>query len=136
MNKPASTVLFNHSTILSFNNSINTVVSEHQIIALVERFEHKLKLLTNLYADAKNQIEQLEREKEALQESLKAEQDQVKELRKKSTKAENNTAISKDSGIIVKDNLLRTGTNAELKQQLDEYIQELERCIAHLSSLS
>ncbi|WP_020600546.1 hypothetical protein [Spirosoma panaciterrae] len=112
------------------------MVSEHQIIALVERFEHKLKLLTNLYTDAKNQIEQLEREKEALQESLKAEQDQVKELRKKSTKAENNTAISKDSGIIVKDNLLGTGTNAELKQQLDEYIQELERCIAHLSSLS
>ncbi|GAB3950679.1 hypothetical protein GCM10028805_29220 [Spirosoma harenae] len=112
------------------------MVSEHQIIALVERFEHKLKLLRGMYTDAKYQIHQLEQENEALQESLKAQQDEVRELRKKPVKPEKNTAISKDSSIIVKDNLSGTDTNAELKQQLDEYIRELERCIAHLSSLS
>ncbi|MVM40985.1 hypothetical protein GO730_30300 [Spirosoma sp. HMF3257] len=112
------------------------MVSENQIIALVERFEHKLELLTGMYAEAKKQVEQLERENNALQESLREEQKLVIELRKKPANPEKNTPNSKDSGIIVKDNLSDKDTNAELKQQLDEYIRELERCIAHLSSLS
>ena len=112
------------------------MVSEKQIVALVERFEHKLESLTSMYAQAKMQVTQLERENDALQISLKAQQDQVLELQKKPVKPEKNAPNSKDSGIIVKDNLSDTDTNAELKQQLDEYIRELERCIAHLSSLS
>jgi len=112
------------------------VVSEHQIIALVERFEHKLKLLRNAYTDAQNRIEDLEIDNLALNEKLKDKDTEVKELRKKHVNSEKNTPKSKDVGIIVKDNLFKTDTNAELKQQLDEYIRELERCIAHLSSLS
>ena len=112
------------------------MVSEHQIIALVERFEHKLNLLTSVYADARKQIEQLELENSILQESLRKEQEMVRQLRKKPVIPEKSTSKSKDVGIIVKDNLSETDTNAELKQQLDEYIRELERCIAHLSSLS
>lgn len=111
------------------------MVSEHQIIALVERVEHKFELLKELYADAQKQIEQLERENNSLQESLKAEQNLVKELQKKQVNLENTTSNSRDVGIIV-DNLSKTDTNADLKQQLDEYIRDLERCIAHLSSLS
>ncbi|GAB3724465.1 hypothetical protein [Spirosoma lituiforme] len=112
------------------------MVSEHQIIALVERFEHKLKQLTRVYTDAQKQVEQLELENAALQENLRKEQELVRQLRKKPVIPEKNTPKSKDVGIIVKDNLSETDTNAELKQQLDEYIRELERCIAHLSSLS
>ena len=89
-----------------------------------------------MYTTAKKQVEQLEEEKNTLQESLKEEQNLVRELRKKPVISEKNTPKSKDVGIIVKDNLSETDTNAELKQQLDEYIRELERCIAHLSSLS
>jgi chaperonin cofactor prefoldin len=112
------------------------VVSETQIIALVERFEHKLQTLTNKYADAKGRVDELENEKASLQKNLKEQEDLVQELRKKPVNSEKNTPKSKDVGIIVKDNLFKTDTNAELKQQLDEYIRELERCIAHLSSLS
>lgn len=112
------------------------MVSEHQIIALVERFEHKLKKLREGYSDAQKQIEQLELENATLQESLREQQDLVRQLRKKPVNSEKNTPKSKDVGIIVKDNLSETDTNAELKRQLDEYIRELERCIAHLSSLS
>ncbi len=89
-----------------------------------------------MYTTAKKQVEQLEEEKNTLQESLKEEQNLVRELRKKPVISEKNIPKSKDVGIIVKDNLSETDTNAELKQQLDEYIRELERCIAHLSSLS
>ncbi|MBD2700634.1 hypothetical protein IC229_08305 [Spirosoma sp. BT702] len=112
------------------------MVSEHQIIALVERFEHKLERLKNLYADAKWQIKQLEDENKSLNKDLRAQQQLVRELQKKPAVSEKNTPKSKDSSIIVKDNLSNTDTNARLKQQLDEYIRELERCIAHLSSLS
>ncbi|WP_460915217.1 hypothetical protein [Spirosoma areae] len=112
------------------------MVSEHQIIALINQLERKLELLGGLYTDAKDQVGQLERQNDALQESLKEQQNLVRDLRKKPVISEKNTSKSKDVGIIVKDNLSETDTNAELKQQLDEYIRELERCIAHLSSLS
>ena len=112
------------------------MATEHQIIVLIERLRNKIDLLSGLYADAKAQIEQLEQANDALQISLNAQQKRVNELEKKADKAEKNTANSKDSGIIVKDNLSDTDTNAKLKQQLDEYIRELERCITHLSSLS
>ena len=112
------------------------MVSEHQLIVLIERLEHKLDLLKGLYTDAKSQIEQLERDNDDLQSSLKAQQEQVRDLQKKVDETNKNTAISKVSGIIVKDNLSDTDTNAKLKQQLDEYIRELDRCITHLSSLS
>ena len=112
------------------------MASEHQILVLVERLDDKIRVLRELYAGAKDQIKQLEREKDALQVSLRAQQERVIELQKKTDKPEKNTSNSKDSSIIVKDNLSVTDTNAELKHQLDEYIRELERCIAHLSSLS
>ena len=128
---------FTYSLIRSFARSlIDTVVSEHQIIALVERFEHKLKLLKDVCTDAQNRVKELEEENSTLAGKLKEQENQVKELRKKPVISEKNTPKSKDVGIIVKDNLFDTDTNAELKQQLDEYIRELERCIAHLSSLS
>ncbi len=112
------------------------MVSEHDILVLIERLDGKIRVLRELYAGAKDQIKQLEREKEVLHVSLKAQQERVIELQKKTDKPEKNTPNSKDSSIIVKDNLSVTDTNAELKHQLDEYIRELERCIAHLSSLS
>lgn len=112
------------------------MASEHDILVLIERLDGKIRVLRELYAGAKDQIKQLEREKEVLNSSLKAQQDRVIELQKKTDKPEKNTSNSKDSSIIVKDNLSVTDTNAELKHQLDEYIRELERCIAHLSSLS
>ncbi len=103
---------------------------------MVEQLEHKVGLLKGAYDDAHHQIAQLKIENFALNERLKEKQNQLKELRKKPSVSEKNTPKSKDIGIIVKDNLLKTDTIAELKQQLDEYIRELERCIAHLSSLS
>lgn len=115
---------------------IGTMASEHDILVLIERLDGKIRVLKELYAGAKDQIKQLEREKEVLNISLKAQQERVIELQKKTDKPEKNTPNSKDSSIIVKDNLSVTDTNADLKHQLDEYIRELERCIAHLSSLS
>ncbi|GAB3888114.1 hypothetical protein [Spirosoma agri] len=112
------------------------MISEHQIVALVEQLERKVVLLKGVCDDAKRRIAQLESTNNDLNESLKKEQTATKELQKKLDNSEKKVLKSKDFGIIVSTNLSQTDTNAELKKQLDEYIRELERCIAHLSSLS
>ncbi|UFH56001.1 hypothetical protein [Spirosoma sp. KNUC1025] len=112
------------------------MVSEHQIIALIERLEHKIKLLKNACDTAQKRVKLLEERNDTLQNKLQEKETELNELQKKHVIPGKNTPISKELGIIVKDNPSDTDTNAELKQQLDEYIRELERCIAHLSSLS
>ena len=112
------------------------MVSEHQIIALAERLEHKIKQLKSTNDAAQKRVKEVEKTNLDLRNKLQEKENELNELRKKPVVSEKNTVNSKDVGIIVKDNLSDTDTNAELKQQLDEYIRELERCIAHLSSLS
>ncbi|GAB3971787.1 hypothetical protein GCM10028806_22620 [Spirosoma terrae] len=112
------------------------MVSELQIIALVEQLERKIGLLKGICDDAKKRINQLEEQNSELNEKLKEQQTLSKELQKKLDNSEKKISKSKDFGIIVNNNLSGTDTNAEFKKQLDEYIRELERCIAHLSSLS
>jgi hypothetical protein len=112
------------------------MISEHQIIAVVEQLERKIGLLKGVCEDAKRRVELLEQENAGLRESLKEQQTLTKQLQKKQSNSEKKMPKSIDFGIIVSNNLSGTDTNAELKQQLDEYIREIERCIAHLSSLS
>ncbi|WP_236648735.1 MULTISPECIES: hypothetical protein [Spirosoma] len=113
-----------------------TVASEHQIIALVEQLTHKVQILKGILDNGKQEIKRLEQENATLNERLKEQQSLVKELQKKQVNSEKKTPKSKDFGKLVQNNLSGTDTNAALKKQLDEYIRELERCIAHLSSLS
>jgi DNA repair exonuclease SbcCD ATPase subunit len=119
------------------------VASEHQIFALIEALERKIELLKTDYDAALQQIKQLKDEKVALEKHNQnlekynqAQEATIKRLQKKQPLSEKNASKSKDFGKLVKDNLSGTDTNAELKRQLDEYIRELERCIAHMSSLS
>lgn len=112
------------------------MVSEHQIIALLEQLERKVRLLTGLRDDALLRIAQLERENDDLQKSLKEQQAEVRRLQKDGAVSQKNARKSKEIGKIVEANLSGTDANAELKQQLDAYIGELDRCIAYLSSLS
>jgi chromosome segregation ATPase len=112
------------------------VLSEYQIFALIEKLEHKIKLLRSTCDNAQKQVKELRKSNADLRKHLQEKENELNELRKKQDNPEKNPPKSKDVGIIVEDNLSETDTNAELKQQLDEYIREVERCIAHLSSLS
>lgn len=112
------------------------MASQDQIFALIEQLKRKIELLTNVYISAQNRIQELETKNSTLRKRLSDKQNQFSEFRKKHVFSEKNTSKSKDDSIIVRDNLSQTDTNAELKQQLDEYIRELERCIAYLNNLS
>ncbi len=112
------------------------MVSEHQIIAVIEQLERKVGLLRGICNDAKREVNRLELQNSALKERLLEQQTKLKELEKKQADSDKKTAKSKHLSKLVQNNLSETDTNAALKKQLDAYIQELNRCIAHLSSLS
>ena len=112
------------------------MLDDDQILSQFEQLERKLGTLRDLYGDAKEQINQLEEDKVNLNKQLKEQQDKFRQVEKKQDELEKKQAKSKDFGKLVQNNLSGTDTNAELKQQLDAYIREIERCITYLSSLS
>ena len=112
------------------------MISEHQIIAVIEQLERKVVLLRGVCDDTRREIKRLELQNSGLNERLLEQQKQLKELEKKQADSDKKTAKSKHLSKLVQNNLSETDTNAALKKQLDAYIQELNRCIAHLSSLS
>lgn len=120
----------------SFTIHSLVMVSEYQIIAVIEQLERKIGLLRGVCDDANREIKRLELQNSVLNERLREQQQQRKELEKKQADSDKKTAKSKHLSKLVQNNLSETDTNAALKKQLDAYIQELNQCIAHLSSLS
>ncbi len=112
------------------------MIDEDQLFAHIEQLERKIGALTGLYETTRQRVKQLEADKEKLTERLKKQQDQARQSEENQVESEKKWSKSKDFSKLVQDNLSGTDTNAALKQQLDAYIRELERCIAHLSSLS
>lgn len=115
------------------------MINEADLFIAFRQLEQKIESMKRNYEGARKRVEKLQEEVKTLQQKNRdqeAELKEVKQLQKKQANSEKNTVKSKDFGKIVNNNLSGTDTNTELKQQLDEYIRELERCIAHLSSLS
>ena len=112
------------------------MISEFQIVALIEQLEGKITQLNQQYDKALKTISRLETERDTLRKDLRKAESEAKKQEKKLQNAEKKSPKSKEIGKIVSNKLSVTDTNAELKQQLDEYIRHLEGCIAHWSSLS
>jgi predicted nuclease with TOPRIM domain len=112
------------------------VIDENELFAAFNRLQRKVGLMRSAYESAKEELKLIQEENRSLRKKNREQEAEIKQLNKKQSNSEKITSKSKDFGKIVNNNLSGTDTNAELKQQLDEYIQELERCIAHLSSLS
>lgn len=123
------------------------MASEFRIITQLDALIQKTALLMQSLDDARQRIAQLERENEALHESRRDYQNQLKEAKEKEAKLPKEVSKKpaelpqpfinpKEIGKIVSDNPAKMVSNAEIKQKLDEYIQEIDRCIAHLNNLS
>ncbi len=110
--------------------------SEFQVILQLDALIQKSEVLIRLLDEARLRVQQLESENETLQNTLKDYQNQVKQLQRKPNESAQVFLNPKDLSKIVSDNPTNTVSNAEIKQKLDEYIREIDRCIAHLSSLS
>lgn len=118
------------------------MASEFQIIMQLEALAQKIEIQTRLLTEARQQTGQLQDENKTLLATIRdyerqlKEAKELKEVPKKPAQLPQIVINPKEIVKIVSDNPANTVSNAELKQKLDEYIQEIDRCIAHLSTLS
>lgn len=103
---------------------------------LLEDFEHKVTDLTEHVAQQQQRIKQLEDEAKEHQNTIRKQNIQLRQLPKKATETAPPLTKSKDFSKLVSSNLPDAVAREEVKQKLDEYIRDLDRCIAHLSTLS
>ena len=84
--------------------------------------ERKINFLLGEYQSLKKQVGQLEAENADLKELVRNKEEQIDHF-------QNKIKISK----IVRDIDPEGGDTQVLKRQIDEYIKEIDKCIAHLS---
>ena len=106
------------------------------LIRQFNAFEERLSRLTAQLTVTAGRISELEKANESLAKESQQQLTELKVLRKKQANPTQFLSKSKEGSKLVKDNLTATVTNAELKQQLDEYISHIDRVMAHLSTLS
>jgi chromosome segregation ATPase len=106
------------------------------LLRKLSAFEERLTRLAEQSAAAKARINELEAANEKLLQQNREQLTELKVFRKKQGNPTQSLSKSKEGSKLVKDNLAATVTNAELKQQLDEYIGIIDRLMAHLSNLS
>ena len=88
----------------------------------LQSLERKISLLINEHKGLKSQNLQLKDQNYALEEQLKSRNEQVQSF-------QNQIKISKIAGSVGADR----GDASELKKKIDEYVNEIDHCIAHLS---
>jgi chromosome segregation ATPase len=88
----------------------------------LQSLERKISLLLNEHKSLKSQNHQLKDQNKVLEEMLNSKNEQVQSF-------QNQIKISKIAGSVGADR----GDASELKKKIDEYVNEIDRCIAHLS---
>ena len=84
--------------------------------------ERKILVLLNTHQGLKEEVKRLKQENQELKGSLRARDEQI-------TNFTNQIKITK-----IADNLNpENGSSSELKRKVDDYIREIDKCIAHLS---
>lgn len=97
-------------------------MSNHPLNTELSTLERKISLLLNEYKSLKEELLYIKGENDELRVLLKTKEQQISDF-------QNKFKISK-----IADSLALSGNDStELKQVLNEYIKEIDRCIAHLS---
>jgi len=97
-------------------------MASEQLNAEIQSLERKITLLINEYKGLKSQIEQVKKQNISLEEQLKSKNEQVQSF-------QNQIKISKIAGSVGADRR----DASELKKKIDEYVNEIDLCITHLS---
>ena len=83
--------------------------------------ERKVKLLINEHSQLKSEFSNLQRENEQLKNQITSKDTQLSNF-------QNQMKMSK----IVESMIVGEGNTSELKEVIDDYIREIDKCIAHL----
>jgi predicted nuclease with TOPRIM domain len=109
-------------------------MAESQIFTRFISLEMKLKGLFKDYIEVKKQLIEVKNENEKLRNDLYESQKETQELQKNLNQQIKNFKKSDKFTKIAIDNLKSTGNHADLKEKIDEYISEIEKCINQLSN--
>ena len=109
-------------------------MAEYQILTRFSSLEMKLKGLLKDYIEVKKQLIEVKNENEKLRNDLYESQKENQELQKNLNQQIKNFKKSDKFTKIAVNNLKSTGNPAELKEKIDEYILEIEKCINQLSN--
>lgn len=96
-------------------------MSQDRLKMQLSSLERKLKLLITAYNGATDEIQQLRIEKAELKGLLKTKEDHLVNF-------QNQIKIGK-----IVESIDVGGDSSELKERIDEYIREIDRCIEHLT---
>ena len=105
-------------------------MAETQILTRFSSLEMKLKGLLKEYIEVKKQLIEVKNENEKLKQDLYESQELQKNLNQRIKNFKKSDKFTK----IAVNNLKSTGNPAELKEKIDEYIIEIEKCINQLSN--
>ena len=97
-------------------------MSEEKLTTELQFLERKINLLLIEHNSLKSSIIDLKGQNNSLQEQLKTKEQQLSSF-------QNQIKISKIAGSVGADR----GDASNLKKKIDEYVNEIDRCIAHLS---
>lgn len=91
----------------------------------LQSLERKIQLLVGDHKSLKDEIGLLRKENDELKSVLKNKDQQIDDFQnqEKITKIANNLSVGEGDG------------SGELKKKIDNYIQEIDKCIAHLSKI-
>lgn len=109
-------------------------MAESQILTRFNSLEIKLKGLLKDYIEVKKLFSEVKIQNEKLRIDLYNTQKENQELQKNLNQERKNFKKSDKFTKIVVKNLKSTGNPAELKEKIDEYILEIEKCINQLSN--
>lgn len=108
-------------------------MNQEEVLAKLKALENKTLRLIAVCKDLKYKLDEADRENDKLQGIIKKQTIEIRSLSKIQETQQNNFInphkISKIVSSINADSL----ETAELKARIDEYIQELNKCITHLS---
>jgi hypothetical protein len=110
------------------------VVNDAQILSRLHTVELKMRGLVEELSFLNRRVAMLEKEKEDLLEENLSLKSQLKESTKKETGSGTGFQISNKNRKLVENYFDTPDNPAELKEKIDQYIQEIDRCIAYLSS--
>ena len=95
---------------------------QEQLASELSNLERKMKLLLNEYHSQKEELRLLKNDNDTLKSAISSKEAEL-----------NNFQNSYKMSSIVNSVAVDDVSTADLKQQLNSYIKEIDRCIAHLS---
>lgn len=100
----------------------NKNMEQNGLQAQLTSLERKMKLLINDYQQVKKEVAHLQSENSSLKSGLQDKEDQINNF-------QNTIKIGKIVGSIDAEE----DNSSQLKHRVDDYIREIDKCIAHLS---